>query len=67
VRCGGLAAQEVQMLLEETPSGNLFLYKPAQRDSGFKLTQSDIKEIAEVYALIAQWGVDEERSGVSNG
>lgn len=55
------------MLLEETPSGNLFVYKPAQRERGFKLTQSDIKEIAEVYALIAQWGADEERSGVSNG
>ncbi|MCC7107990.1 MAG: hypothetical protein IT382_01760 [Deltaproteobacteria bacterium] len=40
------------MLLEETPSGNLLLFRPENRDAGVRMTRGDVRTIADASALL---------------
>jgi len=43
------------MLLEETPSGNLLLFRPENRDAGVRMTRGDVRTIADAFALLDRW------------
>lgn len=43
------------MLLEETPSGNLLLFHPANREAGVRMTRGDVRVIADAFALLDRW------------
>lgn len=47
------------MLLEETSSGNLRLFSPANPDAGVRFTRADIQAIANVFELLDRWAQED--------
>ena len=43
------------MLLEETSSGNLRMFSPANPDAAVRFTRADIQAIANVFELLDRW------------
>ena len=56
------------MILEDTPSGNLRLVSPDKPEAAVRLTRSDVRAAADVFALLDRWEREddgEELSGKS--
>lgn len=47
------------MLLEETSSGNLRMFSPANPDAGVRFTRADIQTIAKVFDLLDRWAQED--------
>jgi hypothetical protein len=47
------------MLLEETPSGNLRMFSPANPDAAVRFTRADIQTIASVFDLLDRWAQED--------
>lgn len=52
-------AVEVLMLMEETSSGNLRLFLPANPDAAVRFTRADIQAIADVFDLLDRWAQED--------
>ncbi len=55
------------MLLEETPSGNLRMYSPANPEGAVRFTRADIQTIASVFELLDRWAQDDATTGNAIG
>ena len=53
------------MLLEETPSGNLLLFRPENRDVGVRMTRGDVRAIADAFALFDCWAREADESAAT--
>ena len=47
------------MLLEETSSGNLRMFSPANPDAAVRFTRADIQAIANVFELLDRWAQED--------
>ena len=55
------------MLLEETSSGNLRMFSPANPDAAVRFTRADIQAIANVFELLDRWAQEDATTASAVG